>query len=44
MEVAVLLTGYEACVIEKWRKECLSPDEFSEMRNAWTDCVDVGDR
>jgi len=25
-------------VIEKWRETCLSPDEFSEIRNPWEDC------
>ena len=25
-------------VVEKWRETCLSPDEFSEIRNAWGDC------
>jgi hypothetical protein len=28
-------------VIEKWRAACLSPDEFSEIRNAWGDCERV---
>ena len=26
------------CMVEKWRKACLSSDEFSEIRNAWRDC------
>lgn len=25
-------------VIKKWRETCLSPDEFSEIRNPWRDC------
>ena len=25
-------------VVEKWRETCLSPYEFSEIRNAWGDC------
>lgn len=25
------------CVVEKWCDVCLSPDEFSEIRNAWGD-------
>ena len=25
-------------VVEKWHEACLSPDEFSEIRNAWGDC------
>jgi hypothetical protein len=25
-------------VVEKWRETCLSPDEFSEIRNPWIDC------
>lgn len=25
-------------VIGKWRETCLSPDEFSEIRNPWEDC------
>jgi len=29
------------CVVEKWRKACLYPDEFSEIRNAWGDCEKV---
>ena len=28
-------------VVEKWRAACLSPDEFSEIRNAWGDCERV---
>jgi hypothetical protein len=28
-------------VVEKWRVACLSPDEFSEIRNAWGDCERV---
>jgi hypothetical protein len=28
-------------VVEKWRDICLSPDEFSEIRNAWGDCERV---
>ena len=24
--------------VEKWRETCLSPDEFSEIRNVWRDC------
>jgi len=28
-------------VVEKWRESCLSPDEFSEIRNAWVDCERV---
>ena len=28
-------------VVEKWRETCLSPDEFSEIRNAWGDCKRV---
>ncbi|HDR15396.1 MAG TPA: hypothetical protein ENN79_07955 [Desulfobacteraceae bacterium] len=28
-------------VVEKWREACLSPDEFSEIRNAWGDCDTV---
>jgi hypothetical protein len=26
------------CVVEKWREVCLSPDEFSEIRNVWKNC------
>jgi len=29
-------------VVEKWREVCLSPDEFSEIRNAWRNSVDAG--
>ncbi len=29
------------CVVEKWREIGLSPDEFSEIRNAWGDCERV---
>lgn len=29
------------CVVEKWREVCLSPDEFSEIRNVWGDCERV---
>lgn len=25
-------------VVKKWRETCLSPDEFSEIRNPWEDC------
>ncbi len=25
-------------VVERWRETCLSPDEFSEVRNAWKGC------
>ncbi len=25
-------------VVKKWREACLSPDEFSEIRNAWGEC------
>lgn len=28
-------------VVEKWRDKCMSPDEFSEIRNAWADCERV---
>jgi hypothetical protein len=28
-------------VVGKWRGACLSPDEFSEIRNAWRDCERV---
>ncbi|MDY6990824.1 MAG: anti-phage defense-associated sirtuin Dsr2 [Thermodesulfobacteriota bacterium] len=28
-------------VVEKWRETCLSPDEFSEIRNAWGNCERV---
>lgn len=28
-------------VVEKWRDICMSPDEFSEIRNAWGDCERV---
>jgi len=41
---AALWTQYRSCgsavpcVVENWRKTCLSPDEFSEIRNAWEDC------
>jgi hypothetical protein len=27
-------------IVEKWREACLSPDEFSEIRNPWKDCHD----
>jgi hypothetical protein len=27
--------------VEKWRETCLSPDEFSEIRNAWGNCERV---
>jgi hypothetical protein len=44
---ATLWTYYKSCsssvpcVVEKWREACLSPDEFSEIRNAWGDCERV---
>lgn len=44
---ATLCTHYKfcnssvPCVVEKWRETCLSPDEFSEIRNAWGDCERV---
>lgn len=44
---ATLGTHYKSCsssvpcVVEKWREVCLSPDEFSEIRNAWGDCERV---
>lgn len=25
-------------VVDKWRETCISPDEFSEIRNPWRDC------
>lgn len=25
-------------VVEKWREECFSPKEFSEIKNVWIDC------
>lgn len=28
-------------VVEKWRESCLTPDEFSEIRNAWEDCESI---
>jgi len=28
-------------IVEKWRVACLSPDEFSEIRNAWGACERV---
>lgn len=28
-------------VVKKWRETCLSPNEFSEIRNAWGDCKGV---
>lgn len=44
---ATLWTHYKSCssyvpsVVEKWRGVCLSPEEFSEIRNAWGDCERV---
>jgi hypothetical protein len=28
-------------IVKKWRETCLSPDDFSEIRNAWGDCERV---
>ena len=41
---AVLWTYYSSKsssvpeVVEKWREICLSPDEFSEIKKAWSNC------
>ncbi|MDD2468030.1 MAG: hypothetical protein PHI97_28970 [Desulfobulbus sp.] len=28
-------SSFDPCIVNKWRETCLSPDEFSEIRNAW---------
>jgi hypothetical protein len=28
-------------IVNKWREACLSPNEFSEIKNAWGDCESV---